>query len=104
MIRRHYDQTVRGKRIIVVDDIINTGHSIRQTIDAVQKAGGNVVCATTLCARGNVDGTTLGAARFVALCEIKIPSWPAADCKLCVDRVPVNEEYAHGYEFVHGNS
>jgi len=100
MLRRHYDQAVRGKRVIAVDDIVNTGHSIRQTINAVERAGGKVVCAATLCTRGNVDGTTLGAPRFAALSEIKIPSWPAAGCKLCVKGVPVNQEYAHGFEFV----
>jgi orotate phosphoribosyltransferase len=100
VLRRHYDQVVKGRRVIVVDDIVNTGHSLRQTVAAVQSAGGEVVCASTLCTRGNVDGTTLGAGKFVALCEIKIPSWTAANCRLCRDGMPVNQEYAHGYEFV----
>ncbi len=100
ILRRHYDQAVRGRRVIVVDDIVNTGHSIRQTVAAVQKAGGEVISACTLCTRGNVDGTTLGAPIFVALCEIKIPSWSASECRLCVDGIPINQEYAHGDEFV----
>ncbi len=100
VLRRHYDKVVKGRRVIVVDDIVNTGYSLRQTVSAVQAAGGEVVCAATLCTRGNVDGTTLGAPEFIALCEIKIPSWSAISCQLCKDGVSVNQEYAHGYEFV----
>jgi orotate phosphoribosyltransferase len=99
ILRRHYDSTVRGKRVIVVDDIINTGHSALQTIEAVRRAGGNVVCAATVCTRGNVEATAFGVP-FIALTEIKVPSWPAETCALCASGVPINEEYAHGHEYV----
>lgn len=29
-----------------------------------------------------------------------IPSWPAADCRLCREGVPVNTQYAHGADFL----
>lgn len=100
ILRRGYDHLVAGKRVLVVDDIVNTGLSIRQTIEAVRRAGGDVVAAGTLVNRGNVDAAGLGVQEFVYLLEYKIPAWPAADCELCKRGVPVNTEYAHGADFL----
>jgi orotate phosphoribosyltransferase len=91
---------VTGKRVFVVDDIVNTGHSIRQTIDAVRGAGGTVMAAGTLVNRGNVGAKEIGVEDFVYLLEYKIPAWPAVDCPLCRKGVPVNTQYAHGKNFV----
>jgi hypothetical protein len=37
---------------------------------------------------------------LVYLTEVEIPSWPAAECRLCHEGVPVNTKYAHGADFV----
>lgn len=100
VLRRGYDHLVAGRRVLVVDDIVNTGHSLRQTIEAVRGAGGTVAAAAALVNRGNVDAAGLGVPEFVYLLEYRIPSWPAATCALCRTGVPVNTRYAHGREFV----
>lgn len=100
MLRRGYDALVRGKRVLVVDDIVNTGLSLRQTVDAVRSAGGLVVGAACLVSRGNVAAAGLGVERYHYLLEYRIPSWPAAECPLCRQGAPVNVRYAHGREFV----
>jgi orotate phosphoribosyltransferase len=100
VLRRGYDHLVAGKRVLVVDDIVNTGHSIRQTIEAVRGAGGTVVAAGTLVNRGNVGAKEIGVENLVYLLEYKIPAWPAANCPLCRDGVPVNTQYAHGKDFL----
>lgn len=95
-LRRGYDHVVAGRRVLVVDDIVNTGLSLRETAEAVRGAGGRVVGAACLVSRGNVDAVGLGVDRFAYLLEYKIPAWPAADCPLCRDGVPINTRYAHG--------
>jgi orotate phosphoribosyltransferase len=100
VLRRGYDHLVTGKRVFVVDDIVNTGYSIRQTISAVRAAGGNVVAAGALVSRGNVGPAGLGVDELVYLLEYKIPAWPAAECPLCKSGKPVNLQYAHGADFV----
>jgi orotate phosphoribosyltransferase len=100
VLKRHYDKLVRGKRVLVVDDIVNTGHSIVQTSAAVKAAGGIVVAAAALCNRGNTDHAGIGVDEFVFLNLAAIPSWPQAECKLCRDGVPVNTDYAHGADYV----
>lgn len=99
-LHRGYDQLVRGKRVLVVDDVVNTGLSVRQTSDAVKAAGGNVVAAACLVHRGNVDAAGIGVPEYTYLLEYDIPNWPAAECPLCKSGVPVNTEYAHGQDFV----
>jgi orotate phosphoribosyltransferase len=100
VLKRHYDHLVKGKRVLVVDDIVNTGHSVIQTAAAVRASGGNVVAAAALCNRGNVDHEGIGVTDFVFLTLADIPSWPEADCQLCRDNVPVDTDYAHGAEYV----
>jgi orotate phosphoribosyltransferase len=100
LLRRGYDHLVSGKRVLVVDDIVNTGLSLRQTAEAVRTAGGQIVGAACLVSRGNVDAAGLGVDRYAYLLEYKIPAWPEAECKLCQAGVPVNTRYAHGKEYV----
>jgi orotate phosphoribosyltransferase len=99
VLRRGYDHLVSGKRVLVVDDIVNTGLSLRQTAEAVRRGGGQVIGAACLVSRGNVAAAGLGVDRFAYLVEVKIPAWPAAECKLCGAGVPINTGYAHGREF-----
>jgi orotate phosphoribosyltransferase len=97
---RGYDRLVAGKRVLIVDDVVNTGQSIRQTVAAVQEAGGEVLAAGALVDRGNVDAATLGVPEYVYLMEYDIPDWSAAECPLCKAGVPVNTRYAHGQDFL----
>jgi orotate phosphoribosyltransferase len=100
MLRRGYDALAAGKRVLIVDDIVNTGLSLRETAAAVRDAGGHVVGAACLVSRGNVDAAGLGVDRFVYLLEHQIPAWPADGCRLCQAGVPVNTRYAHGREYL----
>lgn len=53
VLARGYDRLVDGARVIVVDDVVNTGHSVRETVETVTGAGGTVVAVGALCTRGN---------------------------------------------------
>jgi orotate phosphoribosyltransferase len=99
-LRRGYDHLVSGKRVLVVDDIVNTGLSLRQTAEAVRSAGGLVVGGACLVTRGNVDAAGLGVERFLYLLEYKIPAWPGSECDLCRRGVPINTHYAHGSDYL----
>jgi len=70
-----------GERVLVVEDVVTTGGSTRETIDAVSKAGGIVVGAGSLVDRsgGEVD---LGVPRR-ALLTLYVPAYDPADCPLC---------------------
>jgi orotate phosphoribosyltransferase len=100
VLRRGFDRMVRDQPVLALDDIVNTGHSIRQTIDALRAAGAMVVGAATWVTRGNVWAEDLGVAQFDYLAQVDIPSWPADQCLLCRQGVPINVEFAHGAEYM----
>jgi len=99
-LHRGFNRQVAGRRVLVVDDIVNTGQSVRQTVSAVRAAGGSVLAAAALVDRGNVDAAGLGVPEYVYLLEYSIPNWPAAECPLCKAQVPVNTQHAHGQDFL----
>jgi orotate phosphoribosyltransferase len=78
-----------GERVLVVDDVLTTGGSIRQVIDAVRRAGGEPVGVAVLVDRtgGKVD---FGLPFFACL-ELVVPSYAASECPLCRDGVPLTE-------------
>jgi len=76
-----------GERILVVEDVVTTGLSTRETMDTARAAGGEVVGAASLVNRsgGKAD---LGVP-FVSLLAIDLPTWDEASCPLCAQGVPV---------------
>jgi len=70
-----------GERVLVVEDALTTGGSVRKVIEAVRAAGGEVVGVAALVDRsgGAVD---LGVP-MRALLTMRIDTWPPSDCPLC---------------------
>lgn len=80
--------TVRGgESVLVVEDVITTGGSTRETIEALQEAGARVVGAASIIDRsgGRAD---VGVPR-VALATLDVPAVAPADCPQCASGVPV---------------
>lgn len=88
--RRGYDKRVAGARVLVVEDVLTTGGSARQVVEAVQECDGKAVGLAALCNRGGLTAELLGVPRFVPLVEINLESWDASECPLCREGVPVN--------------
>jgi len=100
-LRRGYDRLVNGKSVLVVEDILTTGGSLKATIEAVRQAGGNVVGAAALCNRGNVSPADVGnPPDLFALTHMQLETWDEADCPLCRDNVPINTDVGKGREFL----
>jgi len=76
-----------GEPTLVVEDVITTGLSTRETMHCVEQAGGKVVGAGSLIDRsgGTAD---LGLPR-AALVTLKIQNYNPADCPLCRKGVPL---------------
>jgi orotate phosphoribosyltransferase len=100
VLRRGYDQLVRGRRVVVVEDVVNTGGSLAETIRAVRAAGGTVVGAVALCNRGGVTAAALDVPALTALVELSLESWTAGECPLCRRDVPIDTSVGKGREFL----
>jgi orotate phosphoribosyltransferase len=98
---RGYDKLVAGKRVVVVEDNLTTGGSVRRVVELVRATGGDVVGVVAMLNRGGVTAEAVGnPPHFEAIIEADLKSWPAADCQLCRDGVPVNVKIGKGKKFV----
>ena len=64
-----------GARIAMVEDIVTTGLSSRECVEAIREAGGDVVCAACIVDRSG--GRADPGAPFVALATLDVPAYPA---------------------------
>ncbi|RYE49722.1 MAG: orotate phosphoribosyltransferase [Hyphomicrobiales bacterium] len=64
-----------GEKVIIVEDIVSTGISIRECIEAIRKTGANVVAAACLIDRS--AGEAEVGVPLVSLVEYKVPAYPA---------------------------
>src|SRR3954463_14661820 len=81
-LRAFYRQELKGKRVLLADDVRNTGETFARCAALVKEAGGTVAATVEIYDRceANVD---LGVPN-IALAEYKAPpNYQAADCPLC---------------------
>ncbi len=71
----YFKQLVKDKRVLVVDDTITTGRSVRMVIEAVREAGGDVVGAAVVWNRGEITWRDLAVVKFHAVINKKIEAW-----------------------------
>ena len=76
-----------GERVLVVEDVITTGLSVREVIDVVRAGGGDVAAAAVVVARSAVD---VGAPLY-ALLDLPIDSFEAAACPQCAAGEAITE-------------
>jgi orotate phosphoribosyltransferase len=74
-------------KVIVVEDVVTTGLSTRETIEVARAAGAAVVAAAAIIDRSG-DSAELGVP-FRALLRINLPTYDPAACPLCAQGVPV---------------
>lgn len=64
-----------GDKVIVVEDIVSTGLSIRECVEALRGIGANVVAAACLIDRSGGEADV--GVPLVSLIEFKVPAYPA---------------------------
>lgn len=65
----------KGARVVIVEDIVTTGLSIRETIDCLRELGAEVVAAACIIDRS--AGKTDVGVPLIALAEYEVPAYPA---------------------------
>jgi orotate phosphoribosyltransferase len=74
-------------RVLVVEDVVTTGGSTRETIDVANALGANVVGAASLIDRGG-DPRRVPVPLF-SLVQMSVPSYEGESCPLCAKGLPV---------------
>lgn len=70
-----------GERILVVEDVITTGKSTRETIEVVKRSGGVVVAAASLIDRSG--GRADIGVPYRTLVTLDVPTYQPENCPLC---------------------
>ncbi|MBU1323531.1 phosphoribosyltransferase [Patescibacteria group bacterium] len=101
ILRRGYDQVIKGKKILVVEDLTTTGGSVKKVVDTVRQAGGEVVSVCVMVNRDpiNVNESTVGAP-FVATDILEAKAFDEAECPLCKANKPININIGHGKAYL----
>ncbi len=77
-----------GSRALVVDDILTTGGSVRETLEALGQHPVDVVGIGVMVDR-SAGKTTFGDVPLHALAAHEFASWPADECPLCAQGIPL---------------
>ncbi len=101
--KRGYDTFLKGKKVLVLEDLTNTGISVKKTVDAVKSAGGKVAAVCVMVNRNpkEVNEHMMGAP-FYTLGTFPAVAYPANECPLCAKKVPINVKIGHGKKFMEG--
>jgi orotate phosphoribosyltransferase len=90
MVFRRSFEVQPGARVLIAEDVVTTGGSVRELEDLVIGAGGAVVGVVALIDRG---GQAAFSSPFYPLLRLEVPSWEAESCALCRQGVEI---YAPG--------
>ncbi len=101
VIKRGYEELIKGKNVLVVEDLVTTGGSLRKVIEAARAEGATVAGAVALCNRGDVTAEMIGnPPEFVSMLTVELDQWPEEECHLCKTGIPVNTDVGHGKDFI----
>jgi orotate phosphoribosyltransferase len=86
MLRRGF-ALATGEKVLVVEDVVTTGRSTRETMDVARAAGADVVGAASIIDRsGGQQGLDVP---YHALATIALPTYQPESCPLCAAGQPV---------------
>jgi orotate phosphoribosyltransferase len=99
--KRGYENYVKGKKVLILEDSTQTGSSVVKVIKSVQDAGGNIVGVGVIVNKDPEKiNTALFGVPFASLAELPVQPFPAENCPLCKNNIPINTTVGHGKKFL----
>lgn len=100
VIKRGYDKLIKKKFVLVVEDVVNKGSSVKKVIAKTRECGGIVIGVGALWNRGNVKIENVP--NFLSLVNKELPKWDPKErpCPLCEQNIPINTDLGRGAEFL----
>ncbi len=83
-----YRRLLKGRRVLLVDDVRNTGQTFARCAALIREAGGTLIATAEIYDR--MEAVAAPDVPNFALAEYKAPeNHPAASCPLCASQVPI---------------
>jgi orotate phosphoribosyltransferase len=90
VLKEFYAREMAGRRVLLADDVRNTGKTFEQCAELVRKAGGTVIATVEICDR--MEAVADAGVPNYALAEYRAPeNYRAEDCPMCRAGQPVTE-------------
>ncbi len=89
VIKRGYEKLIQGKRVLIAEDVLTTGGSVKKVVALAGKLGADVVGIAALCNRGGIRAADIGAKVLFSLTEFALESWEPAECPMCKKGIPI---------------
>lgn len=83
-----------GEKVLVVEDVVTTGGSVKEVVDLLQKLGANVVGAASLVQRSK-DTVDLGVP-LTPLLQLEVVAYEPENCPLCKTGEPAIKPGSRG--------
>lgn len=80
----------KGERVLIVEDIVTTGGSIKEVIEVVRESGGIPVAVSMLVDRSG-GKASFGDVPSTALLHMQVETYSPGDCPLCRQGVPMTK-------------
>lgn len=96
---------IKGRNVLVVEDILNTYTTVSKVVELVRHEGGFVVGIGAICDRSDPKHRKEipSQPRTIALARMPLEVWDEEEClrtKLCAKGIPVNTDLGKGKEFL----
>jgi orotate phosphoribosyltransferase len=78
-----------GERVVIVEDVVTSGRSTRETAELARSMGAEVLAVGAILDRSG--GGNPFDVPFVALAALDLPTWTAEACPLCAEGRPVEK-------------
>ena len=88
VLRGFYAKQMAGRRVLIADDVRNTGKTLERCAELVRQAGGTVLATAVICDR--METIVDAGAPNYSLVEYPAPeNYPAGDCPMCSAGEPI---------------
>ena len=84
-----------GERVLIVEDIVTTGGSVKEVIDVVKEFGGVPVAVSMLVDRSG-GKVNFGDVPSFALLHMDVETYEPEDCPLCKKNIPLTKRGSTG--------
>jgi orotate phosphoribosyltransferase len=88
VLRSFYAGHMRGRRVLVADDVRNTGKTLQRCAELVRNAGGSVLATVVICDR--METVVDAGVPNYSLVDYQAPeNYPVSDCPMCRAGEPI---------------
>lgn len=101
IVRNGFAKAIAGRRVLILEDMINQMHSAKQLIRIARGLGCYVVGVGSIAANSGASAEAMDVPQFDALCDVTYDTWTPEECAdhgPCAEKRPIvlDEALGHG--------